>query len=64
MKKIISAALIVIMVFSLALSAYAADANTDKPMSPQFSYILSMSAGLEINSAGRAVCGGNGNPVK
>lgn len=62
MKKIISAALIVIMVFSLALSSYAANANTDKKMSPKFSYILSMSAGLEINSAGKAGCAGTVTP--
>ncbi len=62
MKKLFSAALLVIMALFLPLSAYAANANTDKPMSPRFSYILSMSAGLEINSAGKAVCGGTVTP--
>lgn len=61
MKKIISAALIVIMVFSLAFTAYAAN-DTDKTMSPKFSYILSMSAGLEIDSAGKAGCAGTVTP--
>ena len=62
MKKIFSATLLVIMVLSLPLSAYAANANTDKMMSPRFSYILSMSAGLEINSAGKAGCAGTVTP--
>jgi hypothetical protein len=60
-KKIISTVLVVIMVILLAIPANAAPTNSvdiNNVMSPQFTHILSMSAGLGIDSTGKATCSG------
>lgn len=57
MKKTISICLTVLMVFLLAVPAYAAETSNftvESVMSPQYTYIWLLSAGLGIDSAGQA----------
>lgn len=66
MKRIISAGLLVFMVILSVLPVYASgieSASTKSGiMSPQFTAILSMSAGLSISSSGKATCAGSVTP--
>ncbi len=47
------------MVFILSTPVYATNQTILKPDGAKFTYIWSMSAGLSINSAGKAVCVGS-----
>jgi len=58
MKKTISIFLAVFLVFSLALPAYAADAQPQSDVSLRFTHIWSLGAYLSISSAGKADCEG------
>lgn len=66
MKRIISAGLFVFMVMLSVLPVYASGVESPGTesgiMSPQFTAILSMSAGLSINSSGKATCAGSVTP--
>lgn len=62
MKKRISICLTILIVILLAVPAYAAETSsytTESVVSPQFTYIWQMSAGLGINSSGKAHCSGS-----
>jgi len=62
MKKPISICLAILILTLLTVPAYAVDAGnytTKSVMSPQFTYIWQMSAGLGINSSGKALCAGS-----
>ncbi|MDP4120309.1 MAG: hypothetical protein Q8876_04530 [Bacillota bacterium] len=62
MKKTISICLAVLMVFLLSAPAYAADAKSleaESVVSPQYTHILLLIAGLGIDSAGKADCVGS-----
>lgn len=68
MKKTISVILTatVLAVIFLAIPAYAADDNglsTKSVILPQFTFIWSMSAGLNIDSTGKATCSGSVVPA-
>lgn len=65
MKKIASVAVILIMLVSLTIPAYAVDLSTTSSsgiISPQFTSIGQMSAGLNIDSSGKAQCSGTVTP--
>ena len=62
MKKPISICLAVLILTLLTVPAYAVEVGnytTESVMSPQFTYIWQMSAGLGINSSGKAHCAGS-----
>lgn len=66
MKRIISAGLLVFMVMLSVLPVYASGdervSSESGIISPQFTAILSMSAGLSIDSSGKATCSGSVTP--
>lgn len=66
MKRVISTGLLVFMVMLSALPVYASGVESTSTesgiISPQFTAILSMSAGLSINSLGKATCAGSVTP--
>lgn len=62
MKKPISICLAILILTLLTVPAYAVDAGnytSESVMSPQFTYIWQMSAGLGINSSGKAHTSGS-----
>lgn len=63
MKKSVCMWIIVLMAVFSALPAYAVaeavqDAGTQSVIKPQYTYISNLTAGLSINSLGKATCGG------
>ncbi len=66
MKRMISAGLLVFMVMLSVLPVYASGAESISTesgiISPRFTAILSISAGLSINSSGKAACAGSVTP--
>ena len=65
MKRAISVLITVLMVFLLAVPAFAADSTTSSTqsvMSPQFTNIWSMSASVTIDASGLADCSGSVTP--
>lgn len=61
MKKLIIISLVSFILIFSAIPAYAADTaklSTEKEVAPRFIAILSMAAGLSINSWGKATCSG------
>lgn len=65
MKKIVNALVIVTLLFSLTIPVYAVNSEVSSSsgiVSPQFIAIGQMSATLNINSSGKAQCGGTVNP--
>ncbi len=61
MKKVICTLLIATMVALSVVPAYAAaepNLSAEATLSPSFIAIMSMSAGLDINSSGKATCSG------
>lgn len=62
MKKLVSVILLALVVAFSSLPAYAAEAKADAQsgtVHPTFVNIMSLSAGLSINSAGKATCTGS-----
>lgn len=62
MKKTISICLTVFLAILLSVPAFAADTSnytTESVISPKFTYIWSISAGLDISSTGKAHCSGS-----
>lgn len=67
MKRNFKVCLVVILVMLFSVPAHAADIKSitanDAVVSPQFTAILSMSAGLSISSSGKATCSGSVTPA-
>jgi len=62
MKKTISIFLAMFLAILMTVPAFAADSGgytAESVMSPKFTYIWSISAGLDISSAGKALCAGS-----
>ena len=65
-KKFLCSGLVILVLMSGAVPVYAQGAekviSNNSIVSPQFTAILSMSAGLSINSSGKATCSGSVTP--
>lgn len=62
MKKILASFIALLMIALLAVPALAVESNSyssSSMMTPNYTYIWQMSAGLKISSAGKAHCSGN-----
>ncbi len=63
MRKFICIGILAFMVILAAVPTYAANAGIESPgtqgvITPQYTYISTLTPGLEVNSSGKAICSG------